>query len=361
MLIVDGHLDLALNALQGNRDLIRSAYATRAAEFGQTGQGRAQGTVALPEMRAGRVALSFVTLLARSTGEIVPHVDYARQAQAYGAAMGQLAYYRALERQGYARIITSRSDLDAHMAAWHDWEHATDGPDPERAPPLGFVILMESADPIAAPDQLEAWWDAGLRIIGPAHFRQGRYAGGTAIESGLTALGRKLLPDMERIGMLLDLTHLSDAAFWEALDLYGGPVLASHTNCRALVPNQRQFGDDQISAIVERDGVIGVLLGCSDLVPGWVVGARHNAAVTLECLVDHIDHICTLAGSTRHVAIGSDLDGGVGRDEFPRDLDTIADLPTLEPLLRARGYTSDDVEAILHGNWLRMLRQAWPA
>jgi membrane dipeptidase len=360
MLIVDGHLDLALNALQGNRDLIRSAYATRGAEFGQVGKGRAQGTVGLPEMRAGRVALSFVTLLARSTGEIVHHVDYARQAPAYAAAQGQLAYYRALERQGYARIIASRAGLDAHIGAWREWEASAEIPDPNRAPPLGFIILMESADPISTPGQLRAWWDAGLRIVGPAHYRQGRYAGGTASETGLTPLGRELLPEMERIGMLLDLTHLSDAAFWEALELYHGPVLASHSNCRAIVPNQRQFSDDQIRAIVARDGVIGVLLGCSDLVPGWVVGARHHGGVTLDRLVDHIDHICTLAGNARNVAIGSDLDGGVGRDEFPRDLDTIADLPSIAPLLANRGYAADDIQAILHGNWLRFLQRAWP-
>ena len=361
MLIFDGHLDLALNALQGNRDLIRSAYTTRVAEFGERGKGRAQGTVGFPEMRVGRVALSFVTLLARSTGETVHHVDYARPTQAYGVAHGQLAYYRALERQGHARVIGTRAELDAHMHAWHAWEQSGSDPDPDQAPPLGFIVLMESADPILEPAQLRAWWEAGLRVVGPAHFRHGRYAGGTATESGLTDLGRDLLREMERIGMLLDLTHLSDASFWEALDLYGGPVLASHTNCRALVPNQRHFDDAQLRAIVERDGVVGVLLGCSDLVPGWVVGARHNGHVTLDRLVDHIDHICSLAGSAHHVAIGSDLDGGVGRDEFPRDLDTIADLQRIAPLLAARGYAPADIEAIMHGNWLRSLRTAWPA
>lgn len=361
MLIVDGHLDLALNALQGNRDLIRSAYSTRVAEFGERGKGRAQGTVALPEMRVGRVALSFVTVVARSTGETVHHIDYARPAQAYGMAHGQLAYYRALERQGHARIIGTRGELDDHMQAWLAWERSGTDPDPDQAPPLGFVVLMESADPILEPAQLQAWWEAGLRIVGPAHFRHGRYAGGTATEAGLTDIGRELLREMERSGMLLDLTHLSDASFWEALDIYGGPVLASHTNSRSLVPNQRQFDDAQLRAIVERDGVVGVLLGCSDLVPGWVVGARHNGHVTLDRVVDHVDHICSLAGSAAHVAIGSDLDGGVGRDEFPRDLDTIADLQRIAPLLSARGYEAADVEAIMHGNWLRFMGSRLPA
>lgn len=359
MVIVDGHLDLALNALQGNRDLTRSAHSIRVTEFGQAGSGKAQGTVALPDMRLGRVALSFVTLLARSTGNIVHHVDYAKPAQAHAMARGHVAYYRALERQGHATVVDSRARLDEHMDAWWAWERDVEEDRALPPPPLGFVLLMESADPILDPTHLGAWWEVGLRIIGPAHFRLGRYAGGTGCEDGLTPLGRELLAEMDDMGFILDLSHLSDAAFWQALDGFEGPVLASHANCRSLVPNQRQFDDDQIVAISQRNGVIGVLMGCSDLVPGWVVGARHNGNVTLDRLVDHIDHICNLTGSARHVAIGSDLDGGVGRDEFPRDVDTIADLRRLESLLFERGYSAEDVAAILHGNWIRVLRSAW--
>ncbi len=359
MLIVDGHLDLAMNALQGNRDLLVSAYTTRITEAGKPGKGQAQGTVALPEMRQGRVALSFVTVIARSAGRPAAHIDFASPVQAYAIAQSQLAYYRALERGSHARLITNRAELDRHLAEWEAWE-AGAAPDDEDTPPLGFILLMESADPILRPEQLEAWVRDGLRMIGPAHGGPGRYAGGTGTELGLTDLGRALLTEMERLGVLLDLTHLSDEAFWEAMERFGGPVLASHSNCRALVPNQRQFTDEQFQAIAERDGVVGVLLGCSDLVPGWVVGARHNGHVTLDQLVDHIDRICQLTGSTRHVAIGSDLDGGVGSDEFPRDVDTIADLQLLPELLQARGYAEDDVAAIMHGNWLRYLRAVWP-
>jgi membrane dipeptidase len=164
---------------------------------------------------------------------------------------------------------------------------------------------------------------------------------------------------MERLGVLLDLTHLSDRALWEALDIYSGLVLASHNNCRALVPHQRQFGDAQLRAIMDRDGVIGVALDNWMIRPGWVLGARDNEPVSLAHVVDHIDHICQIAGSSRHAAIGSDLDGGFGREQSPRDLDTIADLQQLVGLLAGRGYAETDIAAVLHGNWLRLLRRAW--
>lgn len=356
MIIVDGHLDLALNAVQGNRDLQVSAFETRTREFGRPGKGSAQGTVGLPEMRAGRVALSFVTVIARCTGRPAPRIDFARPEQAHAVARGHLAYYRALERLGECRIVGDRAALDRHMAEWDGWLEV--GGDAAR-PPLGFVLLMESADAILTPEDVAEWHDLGLRMIGPAHVNTGRYAGGTGVESGLTAAGRRLLDEMGRLGTILDLTHLSDASFWEALDLFGGPVMASHANARALVPNARQFADEQIRAIVRRGGVIGVLLGCSDLVAGWVVGGGHNGLVTLEHLVDHIDRICDVAGDARHVAIGSDLDGGVGSDEFPRDVDTIADLQRLPELLSARGYDDTAVAGVMRDNWIRFLREAW--
>ena len=246
MLIIDAHLDLAWSALQWNRNLLESVYTIRATEVGVPGKGRAQNTVALPEMRQGRIALSFVTMLARSTGHKREHLDYGSQAQAYGIAMGQLAYYQALEMDGQARILADGSSLRAHIDEWEAWETA--GADPAEAPPLGFVISMESADPIRDPAQLEDWWRAGLRLLGPAHYGPGRYAGGTGTELGLTELGEALLREMKRLGLLLDLTHFSDEAFWQALKIYDGPLLASHNNCRALVPHQRHSAMSSLSA-----------------------------------------------------------------------------------------------------------------
>lgn len=361
MLIIDAHLDLSMNALQGNRDLLSSAYTIRTQEARVSGKGRTQGTVALPEMRQGRIALSFVTLFARSTGRPSPHSDYATPAQSYGIAQGQLAYYRALEDIGYVRIITNNENLDRHIDTWRRWERTAIGTpnDYDNTPPLGFVITMEGADPILTPTQLEAWVDGGLRLLGLTHYGPGRYAGGTGTEIGLTELGRPLLAEMERLGVVLDLTHCSDQAFWQSLEHYNGLVHASHNNCRALVPHQRQFSDEQLRAIFERDGVIGTAFDAWMLQPGWITGETSNDKVTLNSVVDHIDYVCQLAGNNRHAAIGTDLDGGYGREQSPSDLDTIADLQKIPALLDARGYSDDDIEAIMHGNWLRLLREAW--
>ena len=360
MLIIDAHLDLSMNALQWNRDLLQSVYTIRTQEQFVQGKGRAQGVVAYPEMRRGRIFLSVATLIARSTGRPVPHFDFLSPTQSYGMAHGQLAYYRALEQMGHVRIICDLPSLERHTAEWQAWDAAhPDNSSADEPPPLGFVISMEGADPILRPEQLAEWHAAGLRLIGPTHYGPGRYAGGTSTELGLTPLGPPLLREMERLGILLDLTHLSDEAFWEALEHYNGLVLASHNNCRALVPHQRQFSDEQLRAIFARDGVIGAAFDAWMLEPGWVVGQTTNERVTMATVVDHIDHICQLAGNARHAAIGTDLDGGYGKEQSPRDLETIADLQKLTGLLSGRGYTADDIAAILHGNWLRLFRQAW--
>lgn len=360
MLIVDSHLDLALNALQGNRDLLSSAYTIRAQEASAPGKGRAQGTVAFPEMRRGRIALSFVTVIARSTGRPEPHLDFATPAQACAIARGHLAYYHALERQRHIRLIRNTTQLDAHMTEWADWDRRFPGEEAGPPPPLGFVISMESADAVLEPAELRDWWDGGLRLLGPAHFGPGRYAGGTGSELGVTGIGALLLREMSRVGIVLDLTHCSDQAFWDAMSQYDGPVHASHNNCRALNPHQRQLSDEQIRAIIERDGVIGTVPGCWQLKPGWRNGDS-NESVGLADVVAHMDHICQIAGASRHVGIGSDLDGGVGREGFAHDLDTIADLQKIGVLLAQRGYSEDDVAAIMHGNWVRFLRRAWGA
>ena len=351
-ILIDAHLDLAWNALQWNRDLTKSVYTLRTQEAGVQGKGRALNTVCLPELRRGRVALCFATLLARSTGRPQEHIDFDSPQQAYATAQGQLAYYRALEGGGHVRMIRDAAALDAHIA---EWQNASAGEEP----PLGVVISMESADPVLSPDSLDEWWVGGLRLIGPAHYGPGRYVGGTSMEEGFNERGFTLLRAMQARGFILDMTHLTDLAFQQALDSFGGTIIASHHNCRALVPHQRQLTDAQIRAIQLRGGVIGMALDTWMLQPGWIKGVSTNEGVSLATVVDHIDHICQLTGSSRFVGIGSDLDGGFGREQSPHDLDTIADLQKLAPLLRARGYSDDDINAIFHQNWLRVLRSAW--
>jgi membrane dipeptidase len=355
-LICDAHLDLAWNALDWNRDLTRPVedIRRREREQGMTGKGRGEGTVAFPELRQGGVGLFIATLLARlHRPDLMPAIQrYESMTVAYAAAQGQLAYYRALEQQGALRWIKDAPTLEAHVRAWQ--EDADE-------PPLGFILSMEGADPVLHPEQVTEWWQAGLRIIGPAHYGVSPYAHGTGTEGGLFAPGKPLLREMERVGMILDVTHLSDQCFDEALDIYHGPVLASHHNCRALVPDQRQLTDEQIKRLIERGAVIGAALDAWMLSPGWVRGRTRpeEAGVTLEAMVDHIDRVCQLAGNARHAAVGSDLDGGFGREQSPMDLDTIADLRRLPELLRRRGYDAAAVTGILHGNWVRFFREAW--
>jgi len=360
LLIVDAHLDLAWNALDWNRDLRLpvAAIRQREKEQGMTDKGRGCGTVSFHELRRGKVGLFIATLLARLLRPgLMPAIQrYESMEAAQAAAYGQMAYYRTLERQGHLRWIKDWPALKAHVDRW------TTAPDAElEREPLGFILSMEGADPVLSPDEIEEWWQAGLRIIGPAHYGVSPYAHGTGTEGGLFPEGPALLRAMERVGMILDVTHLSDQCFDEALDLFGGPVLASHHNCRALVPDQRQLTDEQIKRLIQRGAVIGAALDAWMLHPGWVRGKTRpdEAGVTLERVVDHIDRVCQLAGNARHAAIGTDLDGGFGTEQSPHDLDTIADLQRLPELLRRRGYTQEAIEGILHRNWVRFFERAW--
>lgn len=387
--MIDAHLDLAWNALQWNRDLREPVSVLRVREAAESGPGRGKNTVALPNLHEADVRICFATLLARSSGTARPHVDYASAEQANGVAWGQLAYYRALERVGHVSLIADHAGLENHEARTSSAVStasstarsavserfeppaetpssasvAVSGADAPRAAdtPLGVVIAMEGADPILDPDDINVWSQAGLRLLGLAHYGPGRYAGGTGTSSGLTELGRELLDLLPKAGVALDLTHLSDAAFWQAMERYDGPVHVSHGNCRALVPNQRQLTDEQIRAVAERDGVIGIALDAWMLVPGWIKGVSRPDDVHLGQVVEHIEHVCEAAGSTAHVGIGSDLDGGFGREQCPIDVDTIADLRSIAVILRGQGWSEPEISAVAHGNWMRFLRSCLPS
>jgi membrane dipeptidase len=363
MIAFDAHLDLAWNAIDWNRDLLLPVEEIRKAEQGLEGKGRGLNTVSFPELRRGKVAVFIATLLARQvrTGVLTPILRYSSMQAAYAAACGQMAYYRTLEQQGVLRWIKDAATLDVHVAAWIGPKKTGNdaGLSPCEAEPLGFILSMEGADPVLFPEQVEEWWQAGLRIIGPAHYGVSPYAHGTGTEGGLFPPGKPLLRAMERVGMILDVTHLSDQCFDEALDAFGGPVLASHHNCRALVPDQRQLTDEQIKRLVGRGAVIGSALDCWMLYPGWVRGQTSPEVVALEAVLDHIDRVCQLAGDASHAAIGTDLDGGFGREQSPRDLDTIADLQRLQEMLERRGYKPTEVENIMYRNWVRFFQKAW--
>jgi membrane dipeptidase len=355
MLIIDFHLDLSMNAIDWDRDLSLPVHEMRRLEEGMTQKGRGRGTTAFPEMRRGRVALSSATVIARWAAPGSKATGYRTQTTSYGVAQGQLAYYRWLERHGAVRLISDLAALRAHMAEWQAFDAAPS----DQTPPLGFVLSMEGADPITEPEEVAGWWDDGLRIVSLCHYGRSAYANGTGQPGPLTERGRPMLEALERAGIILDVTHLADDALFEALQAFGGPVLASHSNCRALVPGDRQLTDEMIRLLGQRDAVIGAAMDNWMLYPDWIKGQTTNEVVTLKDVVDHIDHVCQITGSARHAAIGTDLDGGYGTEQSPSDLDTIADLQNIPALLRDRGYAEADVEAIMHGNWLRLLERAW--
>ncbi len=361
-LLIDAHLDLAWNALSWKRDLRLPIGDINGRERDMTDRkGRGRATVSLPELRRGGVAICFATLLARVSKTAKPALhgetlDYPSQDIAYAVAQGQLAYYRQLAEIGEVRVLTNRADLDEH---WRQWNEAND--EQRESLPVGIVVAMEGCDPIVRPEQAQQWHADGLRFPALVHYGISAYATGTGEEGPLTDRRRRLLQEFERHGFVLDMTHLSDTSFFEALDTFGGTVIASHQNCRALVPGQRQFSDEQIRRVVERDGVLGTAYDAWMLYPGWVRGATYaeitsRDVVQVSAAADHIDHICQITGNSRHVAIGSDLDGGFGTEQTPTGLDTIADLQKMESILAGRGYADEDLDAVFHGNWLRVLR-----
>jgi membrane dipeptidase len=355
-LIFDAHLDLAMNAMEWNRDLTRPIGEIRKSEAGKTDKpDRGNGTVSLPAMRSGGVGICVATLIARIEHDAYsPVFGWRSQAQAWAQTQGQLAWYRAMEAAGEMTQICDAAGLEKHLGRWKSANAS-------KKLPIGFVLSLEGADSILSLEHLARAHSQGLRAIGPAHYGPGVYANGTNASGGFNSKGRELLKEMNQLNFILDVTHLSDECFWEALDLFDGPIWASHQNCRALVPHARQFSDEQIKALVARESVIGVALDGWMLVPGWQRGKTtpQSAGLTLEHFVGHIDHVCQIAGNARHVGIGSDLDGAFGREQTPADLDTIADLVKIPELLKRRGCKDDDIEAISSGNFLSFLRNAW--
>lgn len=355
MLILDAHLDLAMNAMEWNRDYTRPIAEIRAREQGMTDKpDRGNGTVCFPEMRRGGVGLCVATLIARYVKPSNPRPGWHSPAQAWAQTQGQLAWYRAMEEAGELAPIATADSLNAHLSRLN-------APDAEGLP-IGYVLSLEGADSLVSLHHLERLHLAGLRALGPAHYGPGTYAQGTEAEGPLSARGRELLREMERLGIILDATHLNDECFWQALDAFHGPVWASHSNCRALVPDPRQFSDEQIRALIERGAVIGAVLDAWMLVPGWKkkVTKPDEAGLSLEQVANHIDHVCQLAGNAHHSGIGSDLDGAFGREQCPADLHTIADLARLREILAARGYRADEIDGVMHGNFVRFLQRALP-
>ena len=362
MWIFDAHLDISMNAIEWNRDLTRPLEEVRRREIGMNDKlDRGKGILTLEEMRRGRIGLCIATQIGRYVELNNPLPGWHSPAIAWSITQAQLAWYRCMEEAGEMTQITNRQQLADHVQLWSDIDEANDEARARKAP-IGYVLSLEGADSMITLDYLDRAYEYGLRTIGPAHYGEGRYSPGTGVEGPLTSMGRDLVKKMDELGIALDCTHLTDEAFWEALEIYDGPVWASHNNCRALVPAQRQFSDEQLKAIIDRDGVIGAAFDAWMMHPNWVRGVTdpRAAGVDIARIIEHIDHICQLAGSARHCGIGSDLDGGFGREQCPYDMESIADLQRVGELLADRGYSREDVAAIMHGNWVRRLETTLP-
>ena len=364
MFILDAHLDLAMNALEWNRDLTRPIPEIRERERHLSDKpDRGRNTVCLPELQRAEIGLVVATQIARYVKPAHPLPGWHSPEQAWAMTQGQLAWYRAMEDRSLLIQIRDRTTLDRHLAVWDTGPSvpATPSPTPQPDRPIGYILSLEGADSIVTMGHLERSHADGLRAVGPAHYGPGTYAFGTDSDGSIGTRGRELLKEMERLGIILDATHLCDTSFWEAMDAFRGPVWASHSNARSMTPHNRQFSDDQLKELFRRGAVIGAPLDAWMMIPGWERGKTtpQGTGLKLEKMVEHIDYICQLAGSTKHSGIGTDLDGGFGREQCPMDLDTIADLQRLPQMFGTRGYKPADIEAILHGNFIRFLRDAW--
>ncbi|PIB38225.1 dipeptidase [Maribacter sp. 4G9] len=354
MFILDAHLDLSMNAMEWNRDLTWPVEAIRESEQGMTDKpDRGKNTVSFDALRKGNIGVCVATQIARYVKPRNNLPGWKSPHQAWAQTQGQLAWYRAMEGAGELFQITTKKQFNNHLKRWNEDNVKT---------PIGYILSLEGADSIINMDYLHKSYENGLRAIGPAHYGPGTYAFGTDSVGGIGQKGKELLKEIQKLNLILDATHLCDQSFWETMDAYVGPIWASHNNCRKFVDHNRQFSDEQIEELIARKAVIGMALDAWMMVPNWVRGKStpESTGVSLEHTLQNIDHICQLAGNSLHVGIGTDLDGGFGLEQSPKDIDTIADLQKIPPLLEKKGYTKEDISNIMHGNFVRFLQLHLP-
>ena len=354
MFILDAHLDLAMNAMEWNRDLTWKVEDIRKSEIGMTDKpDREKNTVSLDAMRKGNIGICVATQIARYVKKESELPGWKSPQQAWAQTQGQLAWYKAMEDLGEMVKITNTKELNKHLSLWEN--------DDVSKKPIGYILSLEGADSILNMDHLEKSYNQGLRAIGPAHYGPGIYAHGTDSVGGIGVKGKALLKKIEELNLILDATHLCDVSFWETMKVYEGPVWASHNNCRKFVNHNRQFSDEQIKELIGRDSVIGIALDAWMMVPNWIRGKStpKSMGVTLDQMIDNIDHICQLSGNSSHVGIGTDLDGAFGKEQSPLDIDTIADLQKIPSMLSKKGYSKKDIENIMSQNFIKFLCRVW--
>lgn len=361
--IIDSHEDLSWNIINLGRDYSKSAHDIRESEK-STPIPDFNGNTLLgwPQYQEGKVAVVFGTLFCepkRRDRGTYPLKSYETAAQAHACYRENLDAYHRLtdEHPEKFQLIKFKTELMSHIQNWES--HLKHPHDP--APPVGIVVLMEGAEGIQEPAEVESWYEWGVRLIGPA-WAGNRYCGGTGEPGPLTRAGYELLERMSEFNFILDISHMDHQPARQALNFYQGQVIASHANAESLItniPNNRHLKDETILQLIERDGVMGIVPLNAFLNWDWrAQGGRES--VSLDHVTAQIDHICQLAGNTRHVAIGTDFDGGFGVESVPAEIDTIADLQKLAPRLAEKGYNDEDITNIFNANWLRILNNNLP-
>jgi membrane dipeptidase len=359
MLIVDAHLDLAYNALRG-REVLRPARE-------QTTDAEGIPSVGLPDLRAGGVGLICATIFCAPESPKDP--GYRTPEEAYAMAMDQLRWYHQQARQGEFGFISGPDDLPRLSADGttsseelspadqaRQWREAARQITPKTYSPINAIILLEGADPIRNVDDVPLFFNSGVRIVGLA-WRNTRYAGGTGMPGPLTPEGIRLVAELDRYRIIHDTSHLAEESFWRLMDLTSGKVIASHSNCRSIVPTDRQLSDAMIRAIAARGGVIGINFFDRFLLAPDEYGKRR---ATLGDVVRHVKHMCDLLGDSTHVGIGTDMDGGLGREQIPIEIETSADLPRIADELSSAGFADDAIRGIMGENWLGFFASALP-
>ena len=353
MFIIDAHQDIAYNHFEFGRDFLRPALETRKLEP-VFDKGRGYATLSLPDALRGRVGMAFGTLYVDPAwSPYAEKISYETPQEAHDHALRQLDHYYELEeRDSRITIIRTHADLNQFQNNLR-YDEENGGLNT-----FGVVILMEGADPIREPEEIVMWYNKGVRIVGPA-WSETRYAGGTQRPGPFTDLGFALLKIMQELNILLDLSHLAEEAYYQAIETYAGSIIASHSNPKKYYNTDRSLSDEMIHLLAERDGVVGVVGYNHFIKQSWVKG-HPKSDVSIEDYVNIIDYICQMLGNAQHVGIGTDWDGGFGAESIPAPFNTIADLQLLEEALKNRGYTQDDIECIFSKNFLRKLTEVMP-
>jgi len=318
--IVDAHLDIGWNALAHGRGFLQPPapnYLVSRSSLVAAGVGLVFATLYTAPARAGRAMRTrFV---------------YENAHEAHIMATAQVNYYKSCGLQ----LIGDKAELASYVRGWKKGR-------------LAAVLLMEGADPIEDPSQLGAWTDRGVRIIGPA-WGATRYSGGTGAPGGLTELGVQLLKAMRRKRVILDLSHMADQAVADAFKLWRGPIMASHSNAREIVPGDRQITEATAKEVASRDGMLGVSFYAKHL--------RASGRATLDDVVKHLVHLAKAAGGPERVGLGTDLDGGFDARQAP--MQDLTELRELRARL-AKRFSKTQVDGVMGGNWLEFLGRALP-